>query len=305
MIYTITLTPAIEKRVRGKMKDEITFEGEGFTYNCAGVGIKVSKYLSHYKIENTAAFVCGVNASPFILQELNHRGIKSIHMETNAKTPYHVLLIDEQENCRCMDEENQQVDDIQLQLFQSILIPQIQEKAVSILEYNLNHLSYKRMDEFYHSLYAKSEVMICDLHPDYFPILKEKPANVLVLNESQMLSYMQKDKYPLSEIMDVISQAFTPMAKIIVYTIAVNDFILFFEKERYRVVCSIKNPHAKIYKEALLCGILKCYMEDGDLNKLSKECITMSVATSISDGLFLPSDELIEEIVKSINVYRL
>ena len=89
------------------------------------------------------------------------------------------------------------------------------------------------------------------------------------------------------------------------YAISANDFLLFVENEIYRVVCTIKNPHAQIYKEALLAGIVKCYQEDGDLNTLSKECITMSVGASLSDGLFLANEAALEEITKSIHVYRL
>ena len=70
MIYTICLTPAIEKRVRGINVDEIRFDAKQFSYNVAGTGMKVSKYLKHFGIDSTCAYLSGSKASKFIKEEL-------------------------------------------------------------------------------------------------------------------------------------------------------------------------------------------------------------------------------------------
>lgn len=305
MIYTITLTPCIEKRVHGVNKDDILFEGDSFTYNSGGIGIKLSKYLKYYQIENTAAFISGKTGVKFISQDLKERSISCIYIETNAKTPYQVITINELEERQNLDEQVQKVSEKELRIFQSVLCGEMKNNSVSVLEYNDTAFSLSSFESFYQAIFNKSEVLICDLHPQYYAILKKRNANVLLMDEKQISMYLQKEKNPLSDVIKLITKEFSMLAKIIVYAISSNDFLLFMENEIYRVVCSVKTLSPTICKEALLCGIIKCYEEDGDMERLCRECISMSVGAALSEGLYVSNERVLKEIQNKITVYRL
>lgn len=305
MIYTITLTPCIEKRVHGINKNDVLFEGESFAYNSGGIGIKLSKYLKYYQIESSAAFISGKTGVKFISQDLKERGIDYVYIETNADTPYQVITINELEERQDLDTQRQNVSENELKIFQSVLCGKMLNNSVSVLEYNDCAFPLSTFESFYQALSDKSEVLICDLHPQYYPMLKKRNANVLLMEEKQIATYLRKEKNPLSDVIEVITKEFSNLAKIIVYAISSNDFLLFMENEIYRVVCSVKSSSKTIYKEALLCGIIKCYEEDGDMETLSRECISMSVGAALSDGLYVSNKKVLEELQSKITVYRL
>lgn len=303
MIYTITLTPALEKRVRGKRYDEISFEATSFRYNYAGCGIKVASYLKQEGIIATTAYLCGYKASSFIQEEMQKRGIPVIAVETSIDTPYHTILIDEDENVMVQEEASQQISDAHASLFTSVLYEKMEENATVVLEYNDTTMSSKAMKELYDKIREKSELCIVNVHPKYYESLSAHKVDVLLMDENDFRLYTGNDKTPLSETMEIIQQELAPLSQILIYMHSPNDFLVFYGSHIYRVLSLIKLTNKKIYKEAVLSAILSCLENDSDFETLCKECIKCSTGANISDGLVMTTALAKEEIEKTIHVY--
>lgn len=303
MIYTITLTPALEKRVRGRRYDEIRFEAESFRYNCAGCGIKTSLYLKQEGIQSTAAYICGYKASSFIKEEMEKRDIPTIALETNVETPYHMYFIDEDENVSSNYEKNQEVSDAHISMFSTILTEKMEDSATSVLEYNETHISQEAMQDFYNKVSEKSELCIVNVHPKYYASLKDHRADILLMDQDDFSLYMGKSNCPLSETMEIISKELLPLAQIIMYMHTPNDFLVFYGNHIYRVLSMIKLTNQHIYKEAVLSAILSCLNKDSDFETMCKECIILSSGACISDGLFMTTALTKEKIENTIHIY--
>lgn len=304
MIHTITLNPFVKKIIRGDIKDEIMYEPSVSTYTCGGIGLQVSTCLKAYHLDSQAHFITGSNIVSFIKEDLEAKGITYTYIETNTKAPILAQYHDEVKGCLLEDVEPCQIEDIHTILFTSLLQSKIKKEDVVVLEYNEEILSVETLRKMYSALYDTCEVMICDLHPTYYPILEEKQANVLLV-EASALQKQMGGKKALSEVIETIQNKMTSLAKIIVYVVSANDFLLFFEGNVYRVVCTVKDPTKKVHKEAIIAGIIKCYLEDGDLKTLSEHCLSMSVGAGLSDGLYAPSEEVIQSLHSKIHMYTI
>ncbi|NBK98940.1 MAG: hypothetical protein EOM50_13140 [Erysipelotrichia bacterium] len=303
MIKTITLTPCIEKRVRGKQVDEISYRIEKVSMSSGGIGIKVSKLLKAYHLENKAMMIAPSNIASFLKEDLMTYGIECKMMETaNTGSVNLVFLDDDYRDQLC---ETGYVDDLQLSLFTSICKEEIHSQDVVVFVHEQEDISIQGISCFLEMLERQSKVQVLVLHPSYWHILKQYHANVLLVDEIQCLHYLKKQRLPLSEMMDSIQKQLTPFAKIIIYTLQYNDFLVFVEGQVYRVVCHIKSSHHTIYKEALITGIIRCYEEDGDLEMLCEQCMCLSVGMSISKGLSVPDEKSIAILKEKVILYSL
>lgn len=304
MIKTITLDACIEKRVRGNHLDEIQYDIESIHQTSAGIGIKVSRFLKAYGIDSYALIMAGSNIASFVKQTMQDKDIACTLIETPNIAKTNVILIDEYEVCDTLIEDIK-IEDAHLTMFASIIEKQISEHDVIAFEYNGNDIQIENMNRFYQMLHQKSEVQICDIAPKYWGMMKTLPANVLVVDELQCCQYLQTQRLPLSKMIELVQQNIAPLAKIVIFTLQFNDMLIFVEGNIYRVVCSIKNKNITIHKEAVLSGIIKCYNEDGDLKRLSEECMCMSVGVGISEGLYIPNQDTIDLLKEKVNVYSL
>ena len=305
MIYTICLTPSIEKRVRGTNVDEIRFNAEQFSYNVSGTGIKVSNYLKHFGIDTTCVYLSGSKTSAFIEEELTKKEIKTISVESNVVSVMQTIFIDENENVQTTKEPLQIVSDAHLSLFQSVLENKIEEKATIVMEYNDMALSKEAMSAFYKQLAKKAELLICDIHPKYYEVLAQRKVDVLTMDETSFLTYMNEESVPLSKTMEIIQEELTPLAQIIIYMYAPNDFLIFYNKRIYRVLSTIKLASKKIYKEAVLAKLLQCLENDDNFETMCKECLKSSMGANLSDGLFITTELALEKMDNSVHVYSI
>lgn len=307
MIKTITLDPCLEQRVKGKNIDEIQYDIHSVHMTSGGIGIKVSFYLQALDIASQALIMSGSNISGFIEKEFKQKSIPFTIVETPAENKVETILVDEKNEAHYIAENNKAViiDDIQLMLFTSIIKEELNENDVIVFAYDENDISKEAMCIFYQTLYEQSEVRICELHPDYWSMLEHMSVNVLLVNEKQCLTYLHQERLPLSEMIQLIQKEIAPFAKIIIYTLRYNDFLLFLEGNIYRVVCNSKINNGQLFKEALLSGIIKCYVEDGDLLYLSEQCMSMSVVSAYSQGLSLPDVALLAQIKDEVMIYSI
>lgn len=304
MITTITLTPNIEKKVYGKNFDELRFVNENATYACGGVGIKVSQYLKQANVDTTAAYISGSKMASFFQEELGKQEIATIALETNGTIPLQIKYIDENEKVTTQNEENQFVDDAMLSLFASVLKDKM-IKDCTMFEYNDAHFSMEAMASFYQMIASNSNMLICDLHPKYYEACTAKRMDVLLIDLKQFQFYMQKKDIPLSECMEVIHNELTPLAKIIVFAYAPNDFIIFYGGNVYRALSMVKLEHKIVYKEAILTAILTSLENDADFEGMCKQCVVFSIASNLSDGFKVATPLMAEKLAKSIHVYQI
>lgn len=303
MIHTITLNPFIEQRVRGATKDDILYEPQLKTYTSGGIGINVNKCLHAYHIDSEAHFIADSKTTSFIKEELHTLGINCTYLESKREHKIRNSYYDENEVCLNKEVEPCQIEDVHTTLLTSLILPNINEEDVVFLEYNETIVSTQAMQAMYTQLRQQCEVMICDLHPMYYSVLKQNQSNVLLLDAKTLQK--QIGRKPLSEIITYIQEAISPLAKIVVYAISANDFLFFFEGSVQRVVCSVKQVSNYIHKEAIISGIIKCYIEDGDLRTLSEQCLSMSVGACLSGGLYAPSKEVITSLKTKMNMYTI
>ena len=304
MIKTFTLNAGIEKRIRGKYIDEVQFDIQSTTQNAAGIGLKVTQYLKQFNIPSHAYVMGSTPAISLIQKMFQDKEIASTLLENNTRLKVNTIYIDEEENTQ-RHQEHVAVKDDYVILFQSVVEKDITSEDVVVFEYNEDSISKERMKKFYTTIATTSKIQILDIHPKYWDMLKERQVDVLVMDEKQCLTKMKKERVALSAMISYIKSEIVPKAKVVVYTLHCNDILLFVDGKVLRVTCAIKQPHRQCYKEAILSGIVKCYVEDGDLQKLAEECMAMSVGASISEGLFIPQETLVDTIKEKVMLYSL
>ena len=305
MIYTITLTPAVEKRIRGENFDELRFEAKSFSYNIGGCGLKTSLYLKKKNIDSCAALLCGKEYSSFFKEELEKRSIENIIVESANTTPMHFHYIDEEENVISKKETTEILTDEQISLFASVLQEKMKEAEIVSVEYNDVHISKQTFASFYKKISEKADIMICDVHPKYYESISGEKTDVLLVDKKNFLLYMGKDKCALSNAIDIIQKELTPLAKILIYMIDPTDFLIFYNGRVYRSLNLIKLKNKKICREAVFCAIITSLEKDYDFEEMCKECIVMSVGANISDGLFIPSEATLEKLKNTTHVYSI
>ncbi len=304
MIKTFTLNAGIEKRVQGQRLDEVQFKMQSTSQQVDGIGVKVAMFLRCYNIESHAYVMGPQSVCAFIETTLKEHEITATIVENDAKVKINTIYIDEDESCDKITESDT-LNDTHVRLFQAIIENDVKADDIVVLEYNEPHLQTSTMTCFYEALARRSKVKICDVHPNYWSMFQLNPTDVLVIDEQQCLFRLQKERIALSEMITFIQKEIVGYAKLVVYTMQCNDLLLFVEGKVYRVTCSVKQHHKKCYKEAIISGILKCYSEDGDLVKLSEECMSMSVGTSLSEGLYIPNETLLAQIKQKVMLYSL
>lgn len=304
MICTITLTPTIDKIIRGKKYDELRFEPEAFSYACGGCGIKVSKYLKKAKIDSVATYIVSSKRAAFFKELLSKDAISSIALETNTITPTHSYYIDENEDVIVQKEAYQQISDAQLFMFASVLFGKM-ENSTTLLSYEDTQISVETMRHFYQEIAKNSELLVCDLHPKYYEACTSRRMDVLLIDKDTFNIYMNNDATPLSECIKIIHNELTPLSKIIVYAYAPNDFLIFYGGNVYRALSLIKLANKKIYKEAILAAILTCLETDAMFEDMCKQCIMSSIGSNLSDGLCVTSALTKEKLEKSIHIYSI
>lgn len=305
MIHTITLTPYVEKKVMGTNDDGIYFTLDKTVYGLGGVGLRLSRFLKLHGKESIAHFISGYEMTAFLKEELEQMRIAYHYVESDAKKQIRMCCLEDKIHRLEMDARETQIKDEQFEIFMTLASMKMEKEDICVFEYNETSLSREAMKDGYLHLRNQYVMLICDLHSDYYEMLKEYPASVLLVNEKQYVQYFKKtEKEALSGIIENIKTVLKPMANLVVYTVAYNDFIFFMDGEMIRVVCSVKEYDAYIYKEAIMAGIAKCYEEDGDLQKLSEECLMLSVACAFGYET-LSLDELKKELQDKIFIYRI
>lgn len=304
MIKTFTLNVGIEKRVRGEYLDEIQFDMLSTTHSIAGVGVKISQILKAFELPSHAYVMGCQQAMQLVGSILEEQEIQNTLIVNDTRLKVNTVYIDEDENCDKICEVDT-LQDNHVMLFQAVVEDTINEEDVIVLEHEDNAISVATMQSLYLSLAQKSKVKVCDVHPDYWDMFAYQQADVLIASEQQCLLKMQKDRVALSEMIAFLQKEIAQYAKVFIYMMQCNDMLLFVEGKVYRLTCSVKQHCKKCYKEAVMSGVLKCYSEDGDLKKLSEECMAMSVAASLSEGLYTPNEEVLDAIKPKVMLYSL
>lgn len=307
MIYTLTLTPYIEKRMYGKVEDYVHYDIDSFQYEVGGMGLKVSNILKHYHIDTCAFVLSGSQNLKYIKELFDRKQIELIYVETDARMKMNYVYMDALED-KLVEEkiEVQTIRPNEFEIINVMINEKMKEHSVFVFEYDDTQISFEQMKKAYSSWMKKCDVSIISLHPMYYDILKDNKANVLIIDKNQLLNMLgRKNDAPLSLMIDTIKEKVVSLSKIVLYPISCNDFLIFTDHQVYRVNCMLHFNDKNVYKEAILSGLIKCLVEDGDLYKLSEECLSMSVGMSLSEGSIIPKEDVIKMVKNKINVYQI
>lgn len=306
MIYTLTLTPYIEKRMHGKVEDYIHFEVDHFTYALGGIGLKTSHILNQYHIDTCSFVLCGSDHLKWIKEEFEKHQMELVYLETDAKAMTSYTYLDVLEDTFSKEKAPiQSISPAHFEILSMMMSEKMEEKGILVFEYDDTQIPLPLMQKEYEKWMKKCDASIISIAPMYYSIFEKHPVNVLVIDKEQVLSLMDIKKEALSSIIEVIKEKVVSLANIVLFPVSCNDFIIFMEGNVYRVNCLIHFASKMVYKEAIFSGIVKCLVEDGDLYKLSEECLSMSIGMSLSEGVKIPSEDAMKMIKNKIHVYQI
>lgn len=298
MIHIVSPLVHIKKEVVGRNVDEIYFQLEKVYYDIDAVGLKVSSILNEYALENKAYVLCAHKQATFMKNRLKNKKIDAFVLETNEISDIQISMVEDQ---KCLNMVKEQIIDEQAFLILcGMCSASLKDYDICVMEYNETSISEKVMEDALKTIALKHPIMVVDVHAMYLKLLKMYPVSVLLIDKTQYLAYFGKsEKEALSTMIENIKMQMMDMADLIIYTLSFNDFIIFTKQEVIRVVCSCKYRDLPIYKEALLSAIVKCYMHDGNLYELSKECLSFSVNLSLHGKCNM------HDFDESIHVYQI
>lgn len=303
MIKTITLDVCLERRIKGKRLDEIQFYIDQVNLSYSGVGIKVSQLLNGLQIKSNALLIASNKHFKFIKNNLDSQKIDSIIMETNCNSKMNMIFIDENENYDIINDIVSITND-QLTLFSSIIKDDINKEDVIVFEYNGVTVDETFMELFYQNLF-NSEIQICSLNAKYWNMLKNNPANVLIFDVKQCLSYLKQERISFDQLIIEVQNNLSKFAKVLIMIIDFNAFVIFVEGKAYHIYCNLENKGYTIHYEAFLASAVKCYIEDGDLRFLSELCMSMSLGINIKNDIVIPSKNMLKFIKDNMEVKTL
>lgn len=276
MIKTITLDAAIEKRIYGK-GDGVQYEMDHTVVNSGGCGIVISRILKMLGVESESLILTSHGIADFIKTTMLDKKIPSWIVEHKEEANEYFYFFEEGNGCY-IKKQMVPLQDHQLQLFATCMEEHIQKNDIVVLSYQEQDVSEKTMSQLFDGIKENTKVLY--LHPKYWPLLKKQPAAILLIDKEQCLSWLKKEQMPLSEMMEKIKEEIVLFSTIVICALACNDFLFFVEDKQYRVIGG-GNKNGHIHVEAILSGIAKCFVQDGNLKNLGEECLSMSIGSAI------------------------
>lgn len=300
MIRTVTLHPYIEKRTYGKINKLEEFEPVQTTYELGGSGLQVSKILDSYKIENTAHVLVGTNIDTLS----NKPYIQAVH--SAITTPTRLTMLEEEEVLGVLTDEAIRLSDDELTLFCSVVNSSIEEHDIVSLIEEEGIMTHQQMEFVYQTLCQKNPIVICSLHTRYIRILQEHACNVCILTIKQLEElYIRDYDVTLTKWILTLEKQLMKLAKIVVISVSSNVIYICKDDELYQAKHPTEDPKQQVYIDAIASGVLKCYQEQGDMRQLLKLCLSFSVGSSLSTGLYVPSKEVLQLIEQKIQIHKI
>lgn len=302
MIHAISLHPYIEKRIRG-FQSEMGFNGKKFTYLLNSTAIETKRYLKSMGYDCWTYGMIGTNAYPLVKDELR---TTDMIMQSNINTDMKIIMIDQNEETSQVNPEPPLADTKDIAVFYSLAASNMQPEDVVLLEQTEKNLDIKSFKSMFDAFKNKSKIICCYVDPKYYPVFNGDPANILVVDQSQLIErhHLTGTIYS-NDLIELIKENYLDHARIIVLMISSSKMIAFHDGKVYLGKYLLKDKSGRYYPAAVMSSLADCYYKQGDIDYLLRSALTYSIGASLSEGIYQPTREALDAINGKIEIMEL
>ncbi|MFV0380636.1 MAG: hypothetical protein ACK5KR_00135 [Breznakia sp.] len=291
MIHIIGFYPYVEKRVYAQNEDG-NFKPIKITYV---LGNEALTCFSHMHLLDTDAklyIMIGKNARRFT-------GTKAdMHvLESNVQTSVATCFIVDDEKFNFYQDPLYSISRNEQAIYTSYVQAHIETQDVVVLCERVGQMDIDLFSHMYAHLYNQEVVLICSLSTVYHEVLRKKKCEVLLLSKQQIMDDHNMEYARETDIVSILAE-YANLAKIIVVSMHAHKMLIVIDKK----LCKVEYTKSeRVYEDgdylgAMLAGAAACYEKAEDLQSFAQMMLALSVGASLSRGLYVVQEEVLNEI---------